>query len=167
MSAVIIPSSLLFLVLFLHSSLLFCSLSCCVLQLGDYSSLNSTNMSTVHAFLSKCSFSRASKVIHSVLPCSVPWGCSLHMCCLSFRSLLCAGGPFPPPEEARLLPHTDLHPSYYGCGALTSLFLDQQRVGSCAHSCWYTIFFHQHWTYNIQYVGCTVCVSVSGIYSVQ
>lgn len=60
-----------------------------------------------------------------VLPCSVPQGCALHMCCLSCRSLLCAGGPFPPPEEARLLPHTDLHPSHNGCCAVASVFLDQ------------------------------------------
>lgn len=60
-----------------------------------------------------------------VLPCSVPQGCALHMCCLSCRSLLCASGPFPPAEEARLLPHTDLHPSHNGCCAVASVFLDQ------------------------------------------
>lgn len=59
--------------------------------------------------------------------------CSLHTCCLSCRSLLCAGGPLPPAEEARLLPHPDLHPSHHGCGAVTGLLLDQQGVCSCPH----------------------------------
>lgn len=111
-------------------------LSHAVLQLAGYSSPNSSNISICFS-LSSYSVSRAGKGIRSVLPCSVPQGCSLHTCCLSCRSLLCAGGPFPPPEEAGLLPHTDLHPSYNGGCAVTSLFLDQQRVCSCTHSRWY------------------------------
>lgn len=82
-------------------------------------------------------FWRASKGICSVRPRSVPHTRCLLTCCLSCRSLLCAGGLFSPPEEAGLLPHTDLHPSYHGCRTVTSLFLDQQRVCSCTHSCWY------------------------------
>lgn len=59
-------------------------------------------------------------------PCCPALSLSLsrHKCCLSFRSLLCAGGPFPPSEEAGLLPHPDLHPPHYGCGVVTSLLLD-------------------------------------------
>lgn len=70
----------------------------------------------------------------AVCPLSVSQGvCSLHTCWLSCRSLLCAGGPLPPAEEARLLPHPDLHPSHHGCGAVTGLLLDQQGVCSCSH----------------------------------
>ena len=90
-----------------------------------------------YVFLSSSSVSRAGKGIRSAFPCSVPRGCSLHTCCLSCRSLLCAGGPFPPPEEAGILPHTDIHSPYHGCRSVTSLFLDQQGVCPCSHSCWY------------------------------
>lgn len=52
---------------------------------------------------------------------------------LSCRSLLCAGGPLPPAEEAGLLPHPDLHPSHNDRGAITGLILDQQGVCPCTH----------------------------------
>lgn len=133
MSAVLPPPSLL---LFCPSSSSFLlSLACCLTVSGLFQSYSS-NISICFS-LSSYSVSRAGKGIRSLLPCSVPRGCSLHTCCLSCRSLLSAGGPFPPPEEAGLLPHTDLHPSYNGGCAVTSLFLDQQRVCSCTHSRWY------------------------------
>lgn len=99
-------------------------LSHAVMQLAGFSSPSSAIYRLYISLSASYSVSRAGKGIRSLLPCSVPEGCSLHMCCLSCRSLLCAGGPFPPPEEARLLPHTDLHPPHNGCRAVTSLFLD-------------------------------------------
>ena len=116
-------------------SLFLLSLSHDVLQIVGYSTSYSNQY--IYMFLSAAVlFQGQSRA--NVLCCSLPQGFSLHTCCLSFRSLLCAGGPFQTPEEAGLLPHTDVHPSYNGCCAVPSLFLDQQRVCSCTHSCWYT-----------------------------
>lgn len=105
-----------------------------VFQLVGYSRPNQSHISVCFSQQLFCVKGRQG---HLQPPCSIPRGCSVHMCCLLCRSLLCAGGPFPLTEEAGLLPHSDLHPTNHGCGAVTSLFLDQQGVCPCTHSRWY------------------------------
>lgn len=107
------------------------------LQLAGYSSPNTSDISICFSQQPFCFKGMQGHPFCATHALSLG-GCSLHMCCLSCRSLLCAGGPFPPPEEAGLLSHTDVHPSYNGCCAVTSLFLDQQRVCSCTYSCRYS-----------------------------
>lgn len=132
MSAVLAPPSLLFF-FFNPSSLPYSRLSHAVLQFAGYSSPNS---STEFMYCSQQLF--CFKGMQGHWFCASPaLSLRVHMRCLSCRSLLCAGGPFSPPEEAGLLPHTDVHPSYNGCCAVPSLFLDQQGVRSCTHSCRY------------------------------
>lgn len=118
---------------FYPSSLPYSRLSHAVLQFAGYSSPNS---STEFMYCSQQLF--CFKGMQGHWFCASPaLSLRVHMRCLSCRSLLCAGGPFSPPEEAGLLPHTDVHPSYNGCCAVPSLFLDQQGVRSCTHSCRY------------------------------